>query len=239
MKIATCISGHTRNYKEVYPNFNFDTDVFISSCIQSGLPPEQMKFLSYHYHGYVPTDNVDVDDILSKYSPKIWELADDTFVPQELDKFKEHKTILGYNLIHIGMMFHRMYQSNKLKKVWEYQNNFVYDFVIRSRFDIEIENIELEKNKVYFFTEEDNFRDIFFYGSSYLLDRICNVYEWFTHQLPEFLSSFESGESILKYYINQLSIQEEISNNFDIAFLKDSPIETKYFNKGKMSVVYG
>jgi hypothetical protein len=239
MKIATCISGHTRNYKEVYPNFNFDTDVFVSSCIQSGLPPEQMQFLSYHYHGYVPTDNVEIEDVLNKYLPKVWEFVDDNFIPQELDKFKEFKTTLGYNLIHVGMMFHRIYQSNKLKKVWEYQNNFVYDFVIRTRFDIKIENIEFDKNKLYFFTKDNNFRDIFFYGSSYLIDRICNVYEWFTHQTPEFLSRFESAEFILKYYIDQLNIQEEISSNFDIAFLKDSPIETKYFNKGKMSIIYG
>ena len=71
------------------------------------------------------------------------------------------------------------------------------------------------------------------------MDRICNIYEWFTHQTPEFLSRFESAEFILKYYINQLNIQEEISSNFNITFLKDSPIETKYFNNGKMSIVYG
>lgn len=239
MKIAACFSGHTRNYKEVYPNFNFNADVFISSCLQSGLPPEQMKFLSYHYHGYVPTDNIDVDDVLNKYNPKIWEFADDNFTPQELNSFKDFKTIAGYNLLHIGMMFHRIYQTNKLKKVWEYQNNFVYDFVIRTRFDIKIENIELDKNKFYFFVKDDNFRDIFFYGSSYLMDRICDVYEWFTYQSPEFLSNFESAESMLKYYISHLNLQEEISSNFDITFLKDSPIETKYFNKGKMSIVYG
>ena len=117
-------------------------------------------------------------------------------------------------------MFFRIYKANKFKKIWEYQNNFIYDFVVRTRFDIKIENLELDKNKLYFFTEKGDFRDIFFYGSSLLIDIISNIYEWFTYQSPDFLTSFSNAESMLKHYISLLSIKEEISSNFDIIFLK-------------------
>jgi hypothetical protein len=171
-KIATCLSGHTRTYNKIFSNFSYETDIFISSCLQSGLAPESLSYLSYHYQGYVPTDHIDVQDVLNKYSPKIWSFDDDKHIPQELEKFKDIKTLNGFNIIHMGTMFYRMYQSNKFKKIWEYQNNFKYDYVIRSRFDLTIEEIKFESNKLFIMKDSKYYKDLFFYGPSNIIDQI-------------------------------------------------------------------
>lgn len=238
MKVALCLSGHSRNYKLAYPNYNFETDVFISSCLQSGLPPEQMPYLAYHYHNYIPTKEANLEDIINKYNPKIWEFLDDNYVPEELEKFKDKKTINGYNLLHIGMMFFRLYKANEFKKVWEYQNNFKYDFVIRSRFDIKIDEVNFDENKLYILIEDNICKDLFFYGPSYLMDQVCEVYEWFKHQSPESLYLFTSAEHVFKYYLDQLNVLNNVSINFSFTFLKDHPIETKIFKNGEMNIIY-
>jgi hypothetical protein len=234
MKIALCISGHSRNYKFVYPNSNFEADIFISSCIQSGLPPEQIKYLAYHYHDYISTKEANTEDIITQYNPKIWEFLEDSYIPNELEKFKNTKTSNGYNLLHIGMMFFRLYKANKFKKVWEYQNNFKYDFVIRSRFDIKIDELNFDENKLHILIEDNICKDLLFYGPSYLIDQVCEIYEWFKYQTPESLYYFISAEHILKYYLDQLNILNDISTNFSFTFLKDHPIETKKFKNGQM-----
>ena len=238
MKIALCLSGHSRNYKSVYPNYNFETDVFISSCLQSGLPPEQMSYLAYHYHDYVLTKEADLEDIIDKYNPKIWEFLEDNYIPNDLEKFKNTKTLNGYNLLHIGMMFFRLYKANEFKKVWEHQNNFKYDFVIRSRFDIKIDELSFNENKLHILLEDNICKDLFFYGPSYIMDQVCEVYEWFKYQTPEFLNQFISAEHIFWYYLNQLDVLNKVSIDFDFTFLKDYPIETKIFKKGQMNVIY-
>ena len=60
MRIAVCLSGHSRNYKDNFPNFNFDADIFMSTCYQSGNPGNNTPaFISYHSQGHQQTELVD------------------------------------------------------------------------------------------------------------------------------------------------------------------------------------
>jgi hypothetical protein len=238
-KIATCLSGHTRTYNKIFPNFSYETDIFISSCLQSGLAPESLPYLSYHYQGYTPTDHIDVQDVLNKYSPKIWSFDDDKHIPQELEKFKDIKTLNGYNIIHMGTMFYRIYQSNKFKKIWEYQNNFKYDYVVRSRFDLTIEEIKFESNKLFIIKDSKYYKDLFFYGPSNIIDQITNCYEWFIYQSPEYLSTFENAEHMFFHYINLLNLDIEEDNEFYFILKKDEPMQVNHFKNGEMWEVYG
>ena len=224
MKIATCLSGHSRNYLYNHPNFPFETDYFISSCWQSGIPNENTEeFVSYHTQNNVETDMVNINEIVNLYKPNLYEFLNDKELPKELIKFDNHRTLSGGILIHIGLMFYRIYRANLLKKEYELLNNFKYDLVIRSRFDIKVVSANLDRNKLNMVFDGNSICDLFFAGSSHIMDIVSECYLWFVKQDPRYLSSFKNAETILLHYIEYLKLDLMYSNDFDIIFNKDYP----------------
>lgn len=223
MKIATCLSGHSRNYFDNHPNVPFKTDYFISSCWQSGLPNEKTgDVVSYHIHNNVETDMANITEIIKLYEPKMYEFLNDNELPIELKKFDGFNTLSGGILAHIGMMFFRIYRSNLLKKEYELKNNFRYDLVIRSRFDVKVNSVTLSRDCLNIVYNNDKICDLFFAGSSHIMDVISECYIWFINQSPDYLAAFHDAESILLHYIKHLKLDLEYSSHkFDIVFNKD------------------
>ena len=239
MRVATCLSGHSRNYKDNFPNMPFETDYFISSCMESGLPNKNTNYyVSYHSQNNVNTDIADIDNIINLYKPKSQEFPFDKSIPREMIKYDGYKTTNNAFLTHIGMMFYRIYKANLLKKDYEFNNNFKYDFVIRSRFDIKVNELTFDRNFLHIFYNNNMFCDLFFAGKSNIIDSVSECYLWFVKQDPIYLSSFKNAEDILTYYINHLKLDELYLNNFDITFNKDYPIEVKNIKNGIMTL-YG
>ena len=240
MKIAVCLSGHTRNYKTNYPNFNFDADVFISTTWQSGLPDGTgLKYISYHSQDKPETSLINVADVIEKYNPKLYTISEDYILNYDLDRLAAYKTKHGGNLAQIGQMFRRINESNNLRKTYEEYQHEYYDYVIRSRFDVKINHIEIDPSKVLLWKDEKGVCDLFFAGSPVHINRICGIYNWFVNQEPLFLSNFDNAESILKYYIDLLDIGDIIDNRFYISFTKDSPIQTTEIKNGEKIIFYG
>jgi hypothetical protein len=240
MKIAICLSGHTRNYKKNYPNYNFNPDVFISTPWQSGLPESTgLDYISYHSQEYTETTKIDLADIVHKYNPKLYTISDDTSVINDLQPFNSYVTKHGAKLNQIGHMFYRMYECNNLRKTYESYQNLHYDYIIRSRFDVKINNINFDPTKVFLWKQNDSVCDLFFAGNPTHVNRISDIYSWFIHQPPSFLASFNNAEGILKHYIDLLDIENMIDNQFDISFTKDSPIQTTHIKYGEKITVYG
>jgi len=233
MKVAVCLSGHSRNYKHNYPNFDLDADVFISSCEQSGLPNQNTpEYVAYHFMDNLVTDYVDKTNIINLYKPKLYEFLDDKIYPKEMQRYVGVRTTRNCKMEHIGMMFYRIYRANTLKKKYEYLNNFKYDFVIRSRFDIKINQFNINKDYLYLVCSKNRMIDLFFAGRSHIMDAICDCYNWFIHQEPDYLATFENGEDILRYYIESLNLNVPFINNFDITFNKDYPIQVNHILNG-------
>lgn len=240
MKIAICLSGHTRNYKKNYPNFNFDADVFISTTWQSGLPDDTgLAYISYHSQNNPSTNLIDLPDIIQKYNPQLYTISDDYVLNSSLLKFDGHTTIHGGNLSQIGQMFRRIFEANNLRKTYEQYHGFEYDYVIRSRFDVKINDIQFDKSKVLLWKDNSGACDLFFAGNSVYMNRISNIYNWFVSQDLAFLCKFDNAESIMKYYIDLLNIENFIDNSFDISFTKDSPIQTTEIKNGEKLTFYG
>jgi hypothetical protein len=239
MKVAVCLSGHSRNYKLNYPNWNFEADTFISSCYESGLPKDGLAYTSYHSMGIIKTDLADTNDILIKYQPKKHIFKNDTVIETDLIKFYDYKTKHNCQLVHIGMMFYRIYQSNQLKKSYEFENNFKYDFVIRSRFDVKINDIWFSRDNLFATKNDEKVNDLFFFGNSILMDALSDCYLWFIKQKPHFLCEFDNAESILNYYVEMLNLNHDIINEFDITFNKDYPIQRVNIKNGLQTIIYG
>lgn len=240
MKIAVCLSGHSRNYKKNYPNFEFDADVFIATTWQSGLPEGTgMEYISYHSQDNPQTNLIDLPDILEKYNPQLYTISNDYSMNEKLSVLDGYKTVHGAKLSQIGQMFYRIAESNNLRKTYAEYHKIKYDFVIRSRFDVKINNITIDTSKILLWKDEKGVCDLFFASNPTQMDRICNIYEWFIYQDPLFLCKFDNAESILKYYIDLLDIEFMIDNTFDISFTKDSPIQTTEIKNGEKIIIYG
>lgn len=239
MKVAVCLSGHSRNYLYNFPNYSFECDAFISSCDESGLPGESTeRYVSYHSQNNVKTELASTSDIITKYQPLRHEFLPDSYFPKELEKFRESTTENGAFLIHFGMMFYRIYRANLLKKEHEFSNNFKYDLVIRSRFDVKINSNKFDQDVIYMLTHPDNsVLDIFFASSSYVMDSISECYLWFISQPVEYLRTFKNAESIFAKYLSILNLNLSISKDFNITFNKDYPIEVKNFKNGIMTIL--
>lgn len=154
MKIAICLSGHMRCYKDLKENFNVfknyistfgEVHTFIATwnkynvtnCWSNyhnlSLPNSHNEFINeneikIHYD----TNNIiilDQDYYNSSYSPFIIDKL-------TIEKYNYHPKFLSENgIINWMNMLFMIYNSNLLKSNYEFQNNMKFDVVFRVRPD--------------------------------------------------------------------------------------------------------
>lgn len=151
MRVAICLSGQTRTYEKCFDSqYNhiikkYNCDVFIHTWVYNGLYPKTPDNLHYcreysinNYDKYLNNNYLIDSKVISLYNPKkiLIEYPDKNFFinksPSDNIKF--------FNAI---MMYYSIYQSNQLKIKYENDRNFKYDIVIRCRFDLFFESLDL------------------------------------------------------------------------------------------------
>lgn len=133
------------------------------------------------------------------------------------------------HVYNIHSMVESIYLSNNLKTQYEYNNNFIYDCVIRSIFDLNIikdikfENYDMNKLNIEANSNpEKECTDYFAFGSS----KIMNIYsDIYNHTAGIFNTETDIyPEKIFKVYILNNNIKENLLYNItgdDLKF-KDS-----------------
>lgn len=217
MRVALCISGQMRTYKECFDLLNknilqtLSPDIFIHTWEGSGISHKEKKDTE---EGIVT-----FDDLKNLYNPKdiVIENFESSFleeykgvkVPEVLKK-KEPSNYKGSI-----PLFYKMYECNKLKKEYEKKHKFKYDVVIKLRPDLMILDKmalnSIDSDKLYFsdyaINQHHQISDKFAYGSSTVMDQYTNVWEhlkeywenplgentWETHRV---------GERLMFYHIN-------------------------------------
>lgn len=170
MRIALCLSGMPRTvhegHKKLFDSFikKYNPDIFIHTWLDN--PHQGPWERVYTYEERVKQ----ISDILSLYKPKSFHI-DKSHIVQ--DYYKDYSSIFLQNNISQGATVmryiynpHSMYESNylvnELKKKYENQNNFIYDYVVRTRMDVDLRdsinfedidtsyiNIDNNKNPIY------------------------------------------------------------------------------------------
>lgn len=141
MKVALCLSGQFRSiekcYLSIYNNLILpnSADVFYHSWYSEKQINQQLTNESYK--GSLLKD---IDKITYKlYNPKKF------LVEEQVDFNQECKNIntypYGIPAFHQFSMFYSIFMANKLKIEYESEKNFIYDCVIRCRFDLRPNNI--------------------------------------------------------------------------------------------------
>jgi len=193
-KFAICISGQVRNgYEE---------------CLTLIL-----IFLIKKYNADVFCCFEDCDNNIKQYINK-------TLNPKKIKYVQDFKKD-DNNLVSIGTlsMYNKIYLANQLKKDYENENNFIYDYVIRIRPDLIIK----ESLPNYIFTENKNiiyfpyiskifsyygYPDFFAISNSKLMDIYADIFKY----LLDNTNKCNVSETLLYKYLNTNNVKCEIIN---------------------------
>lgn len=185
MKIAICLSGQPRTIKYTYENIldhfsEYDVDYFCQSWDYSTYKKKINGGLTT-WDKDVEENHIELEKNLLLFNPK---------------KFKIQSRGTEPVPVEWGTLFYSTAYANFLKKQYEMENNFRYDFVVKTRYDIVFD----PKNKFYLdynaspndpFTiyashkgrmsyeyNRYNVSDVFYYGSSIAMDIMTNLYSY-------------------------------------------------------------
>lgn len=194
MKIAVCLSGQPRSIE------------YTSASILnhfSGNHSYDFFCHSWNYNTWKRKDDA-----------IYWgdtEIVDDTNLTEHILKFKPKKFLIQskHDLPHDYpwfSLFYSMMMANHLKKCYEIENDFRYDIVIKSRFDVicypntkfdppsEINDLDfycLHNGRMMYEYQRINDSDIIFFGTSLGMDILCDVYR--KNHYSDFTPSYYSG----------------------------------------------
>jgi len=240
MRIAVCLSGFPRNYKETF-------NCFKKHVIDS-LNPDLFFFGYNQKAGVFDNEFVDkfkfTDCIIRDYTQDVSDemsLFCDNWKPTSLHSSTRFEG-------GCKSQFYNIYKSNELKNKFEKNNNITYDIVIRARFeaffirDITMEEILNCPTEELSIPSDWNFKDVGIYGvtdqfaigTKKLMDIYSNALKYFkdynhNHGIqchPETLMGYHLRNNNIKvnkikrHYIWENPIDNTGSNRRDEKFLK-------------------
>ena len=201
MKIALCLSGQPRFYKNGFNSVKryideYDMDVFFHTWwhdFDLGKKYKKAEWSISDDNNLIVENNT-FSDLVDLYKPKLY--SNDKII--NFDAEREYETAGDYKLIYnnVKSMYFSMKKVVELKMQYEKNNDVEYDFVLHSRFDnniISLPNIHLlKKGHIYFINwikqRKHIFHDIISIcdGNLYnirknIFDNIDNYYDKMVH----------------------------------------------------------
>jgi hypothetical protein len=218
MKVALLLSGALRDGYLYYDLLDknllskYDIDIFIS----------------YSYD-YTESDIPIAAELEDLYKPKMLRyLMYPNNLYENITKCLEYPCLPNVRVDNFIKMANGLKEVNMLKCVWEELNNFKYDVVIRSRFDLQIIdeiNLKLPNNSIHIpigWDNLDGYNDLFAYGDSESMDYYCSLYDNLINYIdmgipihPEYMLKFHlnKGNSNIYRFPLKLKLREMIVDN--------------------------
>jgi hypothetical protein len=217
MKIAYCLSGHTREFGSTlseanikiknYNIFNF----YISTWKSSGLNKVFWK------GDKEENDEIDIGSMVRQYNPIIW----DAESREDYENFNFYDFIFNKSPHQVNVL-NTLLMFKKIKKSISYVNSD-YDAVIRGRFDLQNINFDFTKikcdpGKIYGKLSSINGMpsDIFFYGDRLTMSECVPDENFYT---KEIIDSCMNAEDVFSRYLKSKNIVFVNNNNLNY-FLK-------------------
>ena len=188
MRIALCISGQPRNIdrgiENILQNMKFDFDVFMHTWWDKDSNKETFKKILYDGSKDEVSSPMDNDWISHLYkSFDVKKMAIEEQIQLKVPKVLEDRKLKFSHTFGICSSLYSVYKCNELKRQYESENGFVYDWVIRTRSDfgmLDELNIDSFDNSVIYAPNDNShrygFNDQFAVGSSKNMDVYCDAY---------------------------------------------------------------
>jgi hypothetical protein len=139
MKVAVCISGHMRKFEQTFSSFNnhflkhYDCDIFVHTWDDLGV---SSAFKADTIHGSTENKKVKIEQL---YNPKALIIEPSNFINElktMAQEYAPHLINLPKPVYHMSSMFYKIYACNELRKYYERNNNIKYDWIVRTRPDL-------------------------------------------------------------------------------------------------------
>jgi hypothetical protein len=203
MKIAYCMSGHTRGLEKTptEPNKFFieneTVDIFISTWESTGAG-------KIFWQGVVEDNNlIDEDSVISVYSP----------VKLEVSSSKEYEYLNKFNYqfpnsIHKVNILNTLLMFKKIKRSFELVDES-YDILIRSRFDVTglgMNLVEVEDGVIYGKLSPTNHMpsDVFFFGNRETMIDCIPDESFYTEEI---INKCMNAEDVFKRHMESKGIE--------------------------------
>lgn len=193
-KMAVCISGEVRTAIEAYPSFKSffegkDIDVFIHTWNKTVVKTKTMTEPII-----VIEDDDKINKIIELYQPKKILVEE----PIETGPYES-----------FSRMFYSIMMANQLRIDYELENDCLYEWVVKYRFDVlfpqdtKFPNIPMQKRVMYYplgnqgVAKEDcgahGISDIIFWGDSQIMTILCDSYRHYKFNLIKTLKTSKNG----------------------------------------------
>ena len=208
MKIALCLSGQPRyledGYMQIYENIlsKYSVDTFIHTWWDYSYVNKKMIGSDQSRIYFWKEDTI---KLIEKYYSPI------NFLHEPQINFQTYLDV-NYELLtpmNVHSMLYSIEKSNNLKMKYEKENNFVYDCVIRTRFDyLFTSQYDLSKYDLKYLHIKDDcshteyaINDHVAFSNSQVMDIYSNMYDWLETCYNEGIEF--NTEVIWGYYLNK------------------------------------
>jgi len=219
MKVALCLSGQARfletcYYESMKPYILdvFNPDVFIHTWDTSNMVGKYFTNGNDWIMGDKIPENL-METMITLYKPTCYTIEPQ--IPFESNKWSE-RLMPSIKSNHLYSMFYSIYKSNELKKQYEQKNNFIYDWVIRIRFDMALPSgplslNELDNNFLWVatgcFDNNNGYLDSLGYSNSRIMDIYSNTFNYIDNIIDTNPTMGVCGEYVLRKHIDNNQIQ--------------------------------
>lgn len=236
-RIAVCLSGQIRTWKKVIDTWNkivclddVQIDYFIHMWNETSIP---IVGLTQREIELINLTDKEIMSVINTIKPISYKLESQKIF---LTTLKNEGYYNPYEC-----QYYSMYKSCQLKTQHEIDNNFKYDIVVKSRFDLFfnqniIDNVDVNSNSIYAYSpaydENDvlnRVTDIFFYSDSDTFNKLSNYYNEIDRLPKEYKSWDIAPEFVWFYYITNSNINIEV-NHWDIKVMRNNMDEIKNKN---------
>jgi hypothetical protein len=167
MKIALCISGFTRQYKDCFP-------YFFKNFLDPLTKTNQVDIFIHGWHA----NPEDYDSIQELYGAKKIHLEAYT-ADKQASITQENTTDIGKFQHNITGMYYNIFKCNELKKQYSTELNITYDICVHGRLDnfyFKLPVFNVSPNTIYFERCRSSICDHFYYGDSHTMDKVSSIY---------------------------------------------------------------
>lgn len=146
MKVALCLSGHMRGYRQTFPSIKhhildrFDTDVFISTWSEPGYWTSDDEKCLDNYNEEFTDLNASIVDLYNPVQVDIEDLSVEllskfTDISKSIERRCKKRWGKPQNIVG---MYYKIHRCNEIKNMYVESSNVKYDLVIRCRPDVNI-----------------------------------------------------------------------------------------------------
>ena len=240
MKVAVLLTGHNRSYESTFESLKqsvldkYDCDIYINTWDVNQPSAERKVNATFS----LPNIIVDKSKLIEKYSSYLtkcnfenWEsylnnrFPNISFLNRPDDVFKVNERAIYHGSYWVERLRNQWWV---VKNAWNLIDNpYEYDVIFRTRFDLQIHNIQFKKAKfvipkseVEFYKIGTNWCDHMAYGEPDSMEKYCNMFDHIESMYINHNIDISHAEQMNEFYMKKYGNPSESFIDIDINYSK-------------------